>query len=76
MQEAGVGTDESGRRLLGSNTVAGVAVQGDLGWRKLEEQREEIKVLLGKRLKGMEESQLVKMVEKLSEDGGGFEEKV
>ena len=25
-----------GRRLLGaSNTVAGVAVQGDLGWRKL-----------------------------------------
>ena len=32
-----------GRRLLGaSNTVAGVAVQGDLGWRKLEERREEM----------------------------------
>ena len=32
-----------GRRLLGaSNTVARVAVQGDLGWRKLEERREEI----------------------------------
>ena len=27
-----------GRILLGAtNTVAGVAVQGDLGWRKLEE---------------------------------------
>ena len=29
------------RRLLGaSNTVVGVAVQGDLGWRKLEERDE------------------------------------
>ena len=38
-----------GRRLLeSSNTVAGVAVQGDLGWRKLEERREEMKVLFGK----------------------------
>ena len=61
-----------GRRLLGeSNTVAGVAVQGDLEWRKLEERREEMKVLFGKRLVGMEESRLVKMtVEKLREDGG------
>ena len=51
-----------GRRLLGaSNTLAGVAVQGDLGWRKLEEGREEMKVLFGKRLEGMEVSQLVKM---------------
>ena len=42
-----------GRRLLGaSNTVAGMAVQGDLGWKKLEERREEMKVLFGKRLKG------------------------
>ena len=38
-----------GRRLLGaSNTVAGVAVQGNLGWRKLEERREEMKVMFGK----------------------------
>ena len=45
-----------GRILLGaSNTVEGVAVQGDLGWWKLEERREEIKVLFGKRLGGMEE---------------------
>ena len=33
-----------GRRLLGaSNTVAGVVLQGDLGCRKLEERREEMK---------------------------------
>ena len=31
------------------NTVAGLAVQGDLGWRKLKERREEMKVLFGKR---------------------------
>ena len=52
-----------GRILLGArNTVAEVAVQGDLGWRKLEERREEMKVLFGKRLEVMEESRLVKMV--------------
>ena len=33
------------------NTVAGVAVQGDLGWRKLEK-REEMKVLLVRDCKG------------------------
>ena len=38
--------------LWASNTVAGVAVQGDLGWRKLEERREEMKVLLGNDWKG------------------------
>ena len=31
------------RKLLGaSNAVVRVAVQGDLGWRKLEERREEM----------------------------------
>ena len=45
------------RRLLGeSNTVARVAVQGDLGWRKLEDWREAMKVLSVKRLEEMEES--------------------
>ena len=45
-----------GRRLLeASNTVAGVTVQGDLGWRKLEESREEMRMLFGKRLEGIEE---------------------
>ena len=60
------------KRLWGeSNTVAEMVVQGDVGWRKLEEQREEMKVLFGRRLEAMEESQLVKMVvEKLREDGG------
>ena len=38
---------------------------------ELEERREEMKVLFCKRLEGMEESRLVKMVvEKLREDGG------
>ena len=33
-----------GRRLLGvSNTVAGVAVQGDLEWRRLVDRREEMR---------------------------------
>ena len=35
----------------------------------MEERSEEMKVLFGKRLEGMEESRLVKMVEKLREDG-------
>ena len=40
-----------GRSLLeASNTVAGVAMQGDLGWRKLEERRKEIKVIFDERL--------------------------
>ena len=66
-----------GRILGASNIVTGVALQGDLGWRKLEERREEMKVLFGKRLKGMEESRLVKVVvEKLREVGriGWWEE--
>ena len=61
-----------GRRLLrASNIVAGVAVQGDLGWRKLEQRREEMKVMFGKRLEVLEEARLVlKVVNKLREDGG------
>ena len=36
------------RRLLkASGSIAGVAVQGDLEWRKLEERREEMKVMFG-----------------------------
>ena len=61
-----------GRRLLEtSNRVAGVAVQGDQGWRKLEKRREEMKMVFCKRLKRMEEKRLVKMVvEKLRENRG------
>ena len=60
-----------GRRLLeSSSTVSEVAVQEDLGWKKLEPRMEEMKVLFGKILEGMEESRLVKMmVEKLKEEG-------
>ena len=58
-----------GRRLLGAcNRESGVAVQGDLGWRKLEERRKE-KVIFSKRLELLEESRLVKVVvNKLKED--------
>ena len=45
-----------GRKLVGgSSTVAGVAVRGDLGWRKLEERMEEKKLLFGWRLQRMSE---------------------
>ena len=37
------------RRLLkASGSIAGVAVQADLGWRKLEERREEMKMMFGR----------------------------
>ena len=58
------GTDENEEIVGKSNKVARVAVQGDLGWRKLEKRREEMIVLFGKRLEGMEESRLVNMVVK------------
>ena len=46
-------------------------MQEYLGWRKLEERGEEKKVLFGKRLEGMDDSQLLKaVVEKLREDEG------
>ena len=64
--------DRIGRKLLGaSNTVAGVVVRGDLGWRRLEERREEKKVLFGRRMGELGEERLVKwIVEKLQEASG------
>ena len=60
-----------------SSREAGEAVLGDLGWRKLEERREGMKVLFGKGVVGMEESRLVKMViEKLREDRNRVVERV
>ena len=56
-------------RLGASRTVAGAAVRDDLGWRKLEEKREEKKLLYGKKLGNLEESRLVK-TEKLKNSGG------
>ena len=43
----------------GSSTVAGVAVRGNLGCKKLEERREEKKLLFGWRLQRMSEDRLV-----------------
>ena len=58
-----------GRRLLGaSNTVAGVAVEGDLGWR--EERREEMKVMLVRDWRCRKRADWLKVVNKLIEDGG------
>ena len=68
--EAEVCTDLSGSEIVGDKQYARVPVQGDLGWRNLEERRQEMKVLFDNRLEGMEGSRLVKMVEKLREDGG------
>ena len=63
--------DRLGRRLLGaSRTVAGEAIRGEMGWRKLEERREEKKMLYGRRFWELGEERLVKLiVEKLKESG-------
>ena len=45
-----------------SSTVSGVAESGYLGWRKLEERREEEKLLFGWRLQRMSEDRLVRKV--------------
>ena len=60
-----------GRKLLGaSRSVAGVAVRGDLGWKKLEERREEKKVLYGRRVERLDDSRLVKArMEKMQDCG-------
>ena len=43
------------RFIIGaSRTVAGATLRDDLGWRKLEERREEKKLLYGKRLGNLE----------------------
>ncbi len=42
--------------------MAGAAIQGrgDLGWKELEERREEKKILYGRRLRRLEDGRLVK----------------
>ena len=56
-----------GKLVGGSSTVAGGAVRGDLGWRKLEERREE-KKLFGWRLQRVSEDRLVRKVVALLND--------
>ena len=61
-----------GRKLLGaSRTVAGAAIRGDLGWRKLEERREEKKVLYGRRLQRLDDNRLVKQITAEMKECGG-----
>ena len=65
--------DRVGRKLLGaSRSVAGVAVRGDLEWKKLEERREEKKVLYGRRVERLDDSRLVKMILEKMQDCGNF----
>ena len=71
MQEAGVGTNESWWEIVGGKQYS--SWSGSAGRSRAEEAGGEDgrEALFGKRLKGMEESQLVKMVvEKLREDRG------
>ena len=52
-QKAGADQDRVSKKVLGaSRSVAGVGVQGDLGWKKLEAQKkgEEKKMLYGRRV--------------------------
>ena len=63
--------EKVGKWLLGaSRSVPGVAVRGDLGWRKLEERREGKKLMYGKRLEGLEDNRLVKVVAEKLKDAG------
>ena len=51
--KAGVTQMRGDRRLLGAcNRVPGVALQGDLGWKKLEDKKEEMNVCLVREWKG------------------------
>ena len=49
--------------------MVGVAVRGDLGWKKLEETREE-KMLYGRRVERLDDSRLFKMITKKMQDCG------
>ena len=63
--------EKVGKQLLGaSRSVPGAAVRGDLGWRKLEERREGKKLMYGKRLEGLEDNRLVKIVAEKLKDAG------
>ena len=54
-----------GRKLLGASTMAGEAVHGEMGWRKLEERREEKKVLYGWRFQGLGEEADSRKIERV-----------
>ena len=57
--------------MSGNSTVAGVVVREDLGWTKLEERREEMKLFVW-RLQQMSENRLVRKVVALLNDCRGW----
>ena len=59
------------KQLLGaSRSVPGATVRGDLGWRKLEDRREGERLMYGKRLEGLGDNRMVKIVEEKLKDAG------
>ena len=48
-----------------------VIIWGDLGWRKVEERREEKKVLYGRRLQRLDDNRLVKQITAKKKECGG-----
>ena len=68
MQELEKNFKNIGWKLVGgSSTVAEVAIRGDLGWGKLEERREEKKLLFGWSLQRISEGRLVRKVALLND---------
>ena len=60
-----------GRQEATSRTVAGAAIRGDPGWKRLQEKKEEKKVLYGRRLQRLDDSRLAKRITaKMKECGG------
>ena len=65
--------DRVSKKVRGaSRSVAGVGVQGDLGWKKLEAQKkgEEKKMLYGRRVKRLDDSRLVEVIARKREECG------
>ena len=62
--------DRVSKKVLGaSRSVAGVGVQGDLGWKKLEAQKKgEEKMLYGRRVKRLDDSRLVEVIARKREE--------
>ena len=48
VEQVVVNIREAENKVARSNTMAGMAVFGDLGWRKLKERKEEKKLLYGR----------------------------
>ena len=64
--------DRVSKKVRGaSRSVAGVGVQGDLGWKKLEARKKgEEKILYGRRVKRLDDSRLVEVIARKREECG------